>query len=67
MTFLPRKLSKKTLVASATMFGSICIWDYGIHSGVDQEEVTEFREVLQEFTGHQGVIFNVRWMDDRML
>ena len=74
LAFHPKEMwnSHKYLVASATMFGSVAIWNYFIN---DIENDHERRPVLWEFKGiydfiiywflgHEGVIHNLRWIND---
>lgn len=67
LQFLPLEYWKthKYLVASATMFGSVAVWNYEIGSEFDPNSYR--RPVLWEFTGHQGVIYNLRWIDHESL
>ena len=62
LRFCPRELrNDKTLVAAATMFGSVSVWDY------TSTQSSEKVPVLYEFKGHQGVIYNLRWITDQSL
>jgi len=47
------------------MFGGVAIWNYEIDTtqGINSE-FSEMRSILWEFKGHQGVIFNLRWIDE---
>ncbi|CAI2362795.1 unnamed protein product [Moneuplotes crassus] len=70
LTFLPLQQwnSKQYLAASATMFGSVCIWNYFIDTSQEiNENFSEMREVLMEFKGHAGVIFNLRWINEQSI
>ena len=62
LRFWPSELlNGKNLVAAATMFGSVCVWDYTIN------EPDQKVPVLYEFKGHQGVIYNLRWINHQSL
>ena len=70
LAFLPVKQWKnlKYLVASATMFGSISVWNYKIEASEGiSKEFLEMRSILWEFKGHEGVIFNLRWINEAKL
>ena len=47
------------------MFGSVVVWNYEIGDYFDPN--TYRRPVLWEFTGHIGVIQNLRWINSDSL